>query len=763
MTTKDEQLATFRDLYEKGLLDEASYRIALKGLGVDIKDSRVGIVGNAASVKGGINFDNRKETTFKIQAENIKSVIQTEKIDNLELSYGEKSAWINNLWDILLKKTATHKTELEEINTITLGDPLEIARYYVEPDCQDVNPSNYAQIESITSKDPMMEKINGFFQMSSFRRGANQMFVLSDAGMGKTALLTMLKLMELTSLWPKQKRCILKKLGKGTLGEIAGIKKRADAILLLDSLDEDPAAYGRVRERLIDILRATKDFFKVIITCRTQFFPKTEDDPLKRPGFFKIDEFTCNAKYLSFFSDEKVEQYLSKRFPNKFFFWKDKKKMIEAQAVISKMGSLRCRPMLLSYIEDLMASSVISQESSEYHIYDALVQSWLLREKDKTPALSEKALLKACIILATVMQIRQKRSISENDLDKLAKRIGEVMPIKEVDIKGRSLINRNSEEHYRFSHYSIQEFCVAKLLLEKSFIKPKGRIPITDFIFRLIALSGKTPNMIEKLNFKALNFKTPGLKLKGLKLPGADLQGADFSHADLSGADFSHADLSGANFNHADLSGADFSHTDLSEADFSTTILKRVNFKNVNLTNVNFKDADCSSANFVGTQFGVQLRSRPMTLSNDKQKQESEEISSSLNATRTIIRNYFDDQGEVVLDGRTGLMWQKSGSNERLTHQKAQVYVVKMNRKRLADFGDWRLPTLPELKSLLKSKKQSDGLCINPIFDNRQEWCWSSDKLSGGGAWSVSFNDGNVYWRRTGEYYVRVCRSWRYG
>jgi len=58
------------------------------------------------------------------------------------------------------------------------------------------------------------------------------MFILSDAGMGKTALLTMLKLMEMTSLWPRQKRCILKKLGKDTLAEIGQIKNRSGAILL---------------------------------------------------------------------------------------------------------------------------------------------------------------------------------------------------------------------------------------------------------------------------------------------------------------------------------------------------------------------------------------------------------------------------------------------------------------------------------------------------------------------------------------------------
>ncbi|MEZ4526794.1 MAG: hypothetical protein R2941_12810 [Desulfobacterales bacterium] len=64
-------------------------------------------------------------------------------------------------------------------------------------------------------------------------------------------------------------------------------------------------------------------------------------------------------------------------------------------------------------------------------------------------------------------------------------------------------------------------------------VRPK-ETSVTDFIFRQIAKSGKKPNYIEKLDFRALNFSTPGLRdLKGLKLLGADLKGKDFSGADL--------------------------------------------------------------------------------------------------------------------------------------------------------------------------------------------------------------------------------------
>ena len=46
------------------------------------------------------------------------------------------------------------------------------------------------------------------------------MFILSDAGMGKTSLLLMLKLMHLTCFWPQKYSCQLFKLGDDTLQRV---------------------------------------------------------------------------------------------------------------------------------------------------------------------------------------------------------------------------------------------------------------------------------------------------------------------------------------------------------------------------------------------------------------------------------------------------------------------------------------------------------------------------------------------------------------
>lgn len=132
------------------------------------------------------------------------------------------------------------------------------------------------------------------------------------------------------------------------------------------------------------------------------------------------------------------------------------------------------------------------------------------------------------------------------------------------------------------------------------------------------------------------------------------------------------------------------------------------------------------------------------------------------------IQNEYEDQGEVVVDHATGLMWQKSGSPKGLIYADAQKYVGGLNRQKFAGYDDWRLPTIPELMSLLEPEKQSNGLYIDSRFDKPEEypWYWSADRLpesegdSSGAAWSVHFLSGNMYWNYLNyEVYVRCVRS----
>jgi hypothetical protein len=139
-----------------------------------------------------------------------------------------------------------------------------------------MNPADQPVEDFFFTREPILTKIDQFFRLKSTTHGDNQLFILSDTGMGKTALLTMLKLMHLTAFWPSRKDCVLKKLGEKTLEEITAVENKHKTILLLDSLDEDPEAYGKVHERIMDILDATQHFLYPI-QIRWQFI-ETEND-----------------------------------------------------------------------------------------------------------------------------------------------------------------------------------------------------------------------------------------------------------------------------------------------------------------------------------------------------------------------------------------------------------------------------------------------------------------------------------------------------
>ena len=378
-------------------------------------------------------------------------------------------------------------------NSVLYSDPLNLAEVYIEPYCKEANPADRHDEDFFTSKEPLFKKIVEFLKLKSYQQGNNQLFILSDAGMGKTSSLVMMKLIYLSSFWPKEYACYLEKLNEHTLKNISKIDDKRKTLLLLDSLDEDPTAYGRTKERLLEILEATKSFSKVIITCRTQFFPEHESDPLEMPGRIKIGSFVCPSKYLSVFDDGQVKSYLERRFPKTILFDKNKQKREKARLIVSRMGSLRCRPMLLSFIEDLVDVEEKLEVWSEYALYQSLVRNWLIREESKT-GIKADVLLLVCARLAFEMQAEKMVKISPSELEGLINRFNDIEKVTHLDITGRSLLNRNSDGDFRFSHYSIQEFLVVYFILEVASMNDRRKIYPTDFIKQLLEANAEKIN-----------------------------------------------------------------------------------------------------------------------------------------------------------------------------------------------------------------------------------------------------------------------------
>ena len=412
----------------------------------------------------------------------------------------------------LVKKLATirggRRAELNKIGNI-FGDPEVLARYYIEPKCQERNPA-----ERDEDRDPEYETQEPAFQYlnkvlgreAPLPGGTRHLFILSGAGMGKTSLLLMLKLGHLSGFWPKGYDCLLLKLGEDTLGIVEAHQDRAHTVLLLDALDEDPLAWGNIENRLLTILQATENFRRVIISCRTQFFPETGADPFKVPGRVEVGGYVCPMKFLSLFDEEQVGAYLRKRFAVR---WCDPRSYgngsirRQAEDLVGSLQSLRFRPLLLAHIQDILDAK--GREWNAYTLYEAMVESWLLREerkfrkREKEPPTKEM-LWAVCSEIAQDMQARGARSLTGDELAALIRRLPAAAHLKDLDVGGRSLMNLNAEGHFRFSHYSIQEFLVAHALVTGHADLAGPELRFTDQILAFLdAADGLDFQVLERL------------------------------------------------------------------------------------------------------------------------------------------------------------------------------------------------------------------------------------------------------------------------
>ena len=386
------------------------------------------------------------------------------------------SDWIPRLGESLLQQRKARLHEIDQMADI-FGDPIELGNFYIEPHCQQFNPADDDEEEArYVVREPIFSRLQHFFGGATVT-GGNQLFVLADAGMGKTSLLMMLKMAYVSSFWPKAFECILLKLGPDSLTEINKITSRRNKILLLDALDEDPSSWGRITQYLTQLLAATRTFRRVVITCRTQFFSGNED-PFNRRGQVSLSGYVCPVIYLSLFDEEQVEEYLKKRFPGA------KDSIHLAKRMLAKIRSLRCRPMLLAHIEDMLQSE--STAWSEFSIYEALIKTWLQREQRKmgerqqavAPTIND--LWSACRFVSVELHRRGKRELDEESLNIFIKLNPLIHHIPTMDIGGRSLLNKNSKGEFRFSHYSIQEFMIADSVIRGLEGNALGQIRPTD-------------------------------------------------------------------------------------------------------------------------------------------------------------------------------------------------------------------------------------------------------------------------------------------
>lgn len=529
--------------------------------------------------------------------------------------------YIPKLVGSLISIRGDRKKEIDQLGDV-FGNPEQLAAYYIEPECQQFNPADYHDEARHVVRESLFKRLEHFFSGPTLT-GGNQLFLLADSGMGKTSALMILKLGHVTSFWPKGYDCILLKIGPDTIEKVNSINAKSNTILMLDALDEDPAIWGNTIPRLTEILSATVNFKRVIISCRTQFF-SGDEDPFDRRGQVVVGSYLCPTIFLSLFNDSQVTAYCEKRFSNSPDI------MRKAKEIALKMKSLRLRPMLLAHIEDILSSE--KDDWTIYSIYDSLITVWLHREIRKTVKLRENSstideLRTACKRFAVKLETEKKRTLSAMHFHEFIQNDFFIGKIETMEVGGRSLLNRNSNGEFRFSHSSIQEFLVAESIVRKEVRANPGEVRATRQTIEFLTcfLNKVTDDYRSKVKLTALAMLELDLEFVNfshLDMSNAVLERANLSNANLNNADLSYANLRGVNLEGADirdikligadLTGANLSNLDLSQIDLTGTVLQEANMAGVNLSG-----QDLTNKNMLGsTLIGANISDVDLTGSN---------------------------------------------------------------------------------------------------------------------------------------------------
>jgi hypothetical protein len=241
---------------------------------------------------------------------------------------------------------------------------------------------------------------------------------------------------------------------------IAAVEEKERTILLLDALDEDTQAIVDHIERLRILIRNTQSFYRVVVSCRTQFF-STDDEIPRRTGLIKVTsraagepaEYCFHKIYISPFLESQVAQYIRRRYP----IWQYGRRRVTLEAV-KMMPNLSVRPMLLAHVDDLIRAGRRAHYSFE--LYEEMVEAWLVREEG---FISDRESLRLFSeLLAVDLYVnrasRGAERIPGGEIGDLAWEWG--IRIDKWVLTGRSLLNRDFEGNYKFAHRSIMEYLV---------------------------------------------------------------------------------------------------------------------------------------------------------------------------------------------------------------------------------------------------------------------------------------------------------------
>jgi hypothetical protein len=362
------------------------------------------------------------------------------------------------LWQQYQRRRRFDKRFGSELYTPEVFD--NCTRYYVPPNCSSVDPSDEAEMRGlVATEEPLFSFMDRFLTKDSKHR---HLIILADSGMGKSSCLLNYFSRNQRKLFSRSKRLAVVPLGIPNADDcIQQVPEKHDTILFLDGFDEDTRAIADHRARIEQLMSICQDFRKIVVTCRTQFFPRDEEIPVEA-GVVRIGPLEAGNSgvlrfkkvYLSPLSDRHVERYLRRRYP----VWR-RRERVRARRIVQAIPLLTVRPMLLTFIPDLLITNPTIRYSSD--LYEALIQAWLVRESRWVNAANLEAFSERLSVDLYVHRGRRHAErVPREELTTLARRWE--IPLEEWQLGARSLLNRDATGNYKFSHRSIMEYLFVK-------------------------------------------------------------------------------------------------------------------------------------------------------------------------------------------------------------------------------------------------------------------------------------------------------------
>lgn len=379
------------------------------------------------------------------------------------------------LSSFLNKRIRTNKWRRNKMKSIANTDfrdylPYKNKQLYIPAMCQSKTPSDYPDPIDATIAETRENLFDKMFELMKDKNACNNLYcILAGAGMGKSSFMVYLYRKMVNQMDGTGHNIeILSLIQPDVIDKLDRIDDKENVILLLDALDENVEAMNDFDSFWSKLLIAIKDFNRVVITCRTQFFSSSD----KEPNYTTISSYSSEKGvkafirfYISPFKDKERILYVKKKYS-----WLHPKKRKKALKMIKLNDSLMSRPLLLSNIDDLINSK--DRYKYGFQIYQALIKSWLDRESrrqklygaDKEKFISQIPLISkaAAFTLYKNLDNNPSCTMTKEQLDEFES----LHPLHNAELRLNSLFNRDVRGNWKFSHKSFFEYFLSEIAFE---------------------------------------------------------------------------------------------------------------------------------------------------------------------------------------------------------------------------------------------------------------------------------------------------------